>query len=132
MLGYNYRMTDIQAALGSSQLKRLDNYLERRNALARRYDRALTACRCSCRACCREHVRVPSLCGSAQAERCRTREPSAKSLMTCGSKGIGVNLHYMPVHLQPYYRELGFSAGRYPEAEAHGREAITLPMYSGH
>ena len=44
-------------------------------------------------------------------------------------RGIGVNLHYIPVHLQPYYRELGFSEGQFPEAEAHGREAITLPLY---
>ena len=42
---------------------------------------------------------------------------------------IGVNLHYMPVHLQPYYRDLGFSPGQYPEAEAHGKSAITLPLY---
>jgi dTDP-4-amino-4,6-dideoxygalactose transaminase len=46
-------------------------------------------------------------------------------------RGIGVNLHYEPVHLQPYYRRLGFGAGQFPEAEAHGREAITLPLYAG-
>ena len=44
--------------------------------------------------------------------------------------GIGVNLHYIPVHLQPYYRALGFAEGQYPEAEAHGREAITLPLFA--
>lgn len=54
---------------------------------------------------------------------------SETCLGAVGAADIGVNVHYMPVHLQPYYRNLGFSPGQFPEAEAHGEEAITLPLY---
>lgn len=127
-LGFNYRMTDIQAALGSSQLHRLDAYVERRNTLARRYDRLLQGL----------PLQLPAIdVGNLSAFHLyvvrvkpgvtRTHRAVFDDLR---QRGIGVNLHYMPVHLQPYYRALGFSAGQFPEAEAHGREAITLPLYS--
>ena len=130
MLGYNYRMTDIQAALGTSQLGRLDAYLERRNALARRYDRDAAACRCSCRACCRGNLSAFHLY-VVRTDRNATGDARGRIFDGLRQRGIGVNVHYMPVHLQPYYRELGFSAGRCPEAEAHGRTALTLPLYPG-
>lgn len=130
MLGFNYRMTDIQAALGSSQLERLDAYVERRNALAHRYDHALKGL----------SLQLPTVrAGNRSAFHLyvvrwkhnllpKTHRQVFEELR---QHGIGVNLHYMPVHLQPYYRERGFTPGQYPEAEAHGAQAITLPLYSG-
>lgn len=127
-LGYNYRMTDIQAALGSSQLARLESYVERRNLLARRYDELLRGL----------PLQLPIvLAGNRSAfhlyvvrvksnPRGRTREQVFSELRR---GGIGVNVHYMPVHLQPYYRQLGFADGAFPAAESYASEAITLPLY---
>jgi UDP-4-amino-4,6-dideoxy-N-acetyl-beta-L-altrosamine transaminase len=128
MLGYNYRMTDIQAALGTSQLERLDEYIERRNALANRYNRALQSLPLQLPTVQPEnrsafHLYVVRLKPNSVAKTHRQVFDELRQ------KDIIVNLHYMPVHLQPYYRELGFAPGQYPEAEAHGDEAITLPLY---
>jgi len=130
MLGFNYRMTDIQAALGASQLERLDKYIERRNALALRYDHALKGL----------SLQLPTIRPGNRSAfhlyvvRLKNNVPLKSHRQVfeqMRDQGIGVNLHYMPVHLQPYYRERGYSPGQYPEAEAHGAEAITLPLYSG-
>lgn len=128
MLGFNFRMTDIQAALGVSQFERLTENIERRNALARRYDKALG--------------NLPLQLPTVEAHNHSAFHIYVVRLTHGGStctrrqlfdglreRGIGVNLHYMPVHLHPYYRDLGFTAGQFPEAEAHGAEAITLPLY---
>lgn len=128
MLGYNYRMTDIQAALGASQLERLDDYIDRRNALARRYDHSLEDLPLQLPTVQPEnrsafHLYVVRLKRNATAKSHR------QVFEELQQGGIGVNLHYIPVHLQPYYRDLGFSKGQYPQAEAHGDEAITLPLY---
>src|SRR2546428_7644349 len=128
MLGFNYRMTDIQAALGTSQLERLDSYIERRNALAHRYDHALKGL----------PLQLPTVQpGNRSAfhlyvvrlKRNALPKTHRQVFEELQQHGIGVNLHYMPVHLQPYYRERGFTPRQYPEAEAHGAEAITLPLY---
>jgi len=130
MLGFNYRMTDIQAALGMSQLERLDGYIERRNVLARRYDHSLNGL----------PLQLPTVQSVNQSayhlyvvrvKRNATSKTHQQIFEALRQRDIGVNLHYMPVHLQPYYRELGFTQGQYPQAEAHGDEAITLPLYSG-
>jgi dTDP-4-amino-4,6-dideoxygalactose transaminase len=127
-LGYNYRLTDIHAVLGSSQLRRIDAYVERRNALARRYDETLAAL----------PLQLPStLPGNRSAihlyvvrlRRDICRKTHRQVFDELRQKGIGVNLHYFPVHLQPYYRDLGFGPGQFPEAEAYGESAITLPLY---
>jgi UDP-4-amino-4,6-dideoxy-N-acetyl-beta-L-altrosamine transaminase len=128
LLGFNYRMTDIHAALGRSQVERLDAYVERRNGLARRYDAALADLplqRPVVRAGNRSafHLYVVRLKGEGGAANRRRVFDALRR------EGIGVNLHYMPVHLQPYYRALGFREGLCPEAEAHGESAITLPLY---
>jgi UDP-4-amino-4,6-dideoxy-N-acetyl-beta-L-altrosamine transaminase len=128
LLGFNYRMTDIHAALGASQLERLGLYIERRNELARRYDQALKSLPLqlpSVQAGNRSafHLYVVRFKGRAFAKSHRQVFDELRQ------RGVGVNLHYLPVHLQPYYRDLGFIPGQYPEAEAHGREAITLPLF---
>jgi UDP-4-amino-4,6-dideoxy-N-acetyl-beta-L-altrosamine transaminase len=127
-LGFNYRMTDIHAALGASQLERLDEYVERRNVLARVYDDALSGL----------PLQLPSVPAENRSafhlyvirldlDRMKSTHRQVFDFMR--SRGIGVNLHYSPVHLQPYYRDLGFSEGQQPEAEAYGRSAMTLPLY---
>lgn len=128
-LGYNYRMTDIQAALGASQLTRLTGYVRRRNELASRYNHELHGL----------PLRLPTvLPGNISAFHLYVVRLHLGAI-TKGHRqvfdelrhaGVGVNLHYLPVHLQPYYRDLGFVEGQFPEAEAHGREAITLPLYA--
>ncbi len=129
-LGYNYRMTDLQAALGLSQLSRVDSYVRRRNELARVYDVALADM----------PLQLPKVQAGNQSSfhlyvvRVHCDQDSAKQRVvyeTLRRNGIGANVHYMPVHLQPYYRNLGFSDGQFPEAEKHGKSAITLPLYPG-
>ena len=129
-LGYNYRMTDLQAALGVSQLVRLEGFVERRNVLARRYDSLLANLPLQLPSVVQGnrsafHLYVVRLRGGAAR---RTQRDVFEALR---HRGIGVNLHYMPVHLQPYYRDLGFGPGLCPEAERYGREAISLPLYPG-
>jgi UDP-4-amino-4,6-dideoxy-N-acetyl-beta-L-altrosamine transaminase len=128
LLGFNYRMTDIHAVLGLSQLERLHSYVESRNALARRYDDALSGLPLQLPTVqagnkSAFHLYVVRLKCAAAAKTHR------KVVEELRQNGIAANLHYMPVHLQPYYRELGFKPGQYPEAERHGAEAITLPLY---
>jgi len=127
MLGFNYRMTDIQAALGASQLTRLDLYVERRNFLARRYNGALVRLGLQLPYVRPEnrsafHLYVVRLKANGKK---RNRRTVIEELQ---ARGIGANVHYMPVHLQPYYRALGFASGQYREAETHAGEAITLPL----
>ncbi len=127
-LGWNYRMTDIQAALGASQIDRLTNFLKRRHEIADRYDQMLaslpvTTPRRDPNAYSALHlyiIRVPKKAGVAAHQQVFDKMRAA---------GIGVNLHYIPVHLQPYYAELGFRPGMYPAAEAYYEEAISIPMY---
>jgi UDP-4-amino-4,6-dideoxy-N-acetyl-beta-L-altrosamine transaminase len=127
-LGYNYRMTELQAALGLSQLERLDDYVARRNALAARYDAALAELPVTTPwqhpdSYSGRHLYVIRL----QLDQI---VPSHRQVFErLREQGIGVNLHYIPVHTQPYYRELGFRTGGFPQAEAYYAEAISLPMY---
>lgn len=127
-LGFNYRMTELQAALGVSQLARLDQYVTRRHQLAQRYDELLGSLPVVLP--WRDHdsrssvhlyvVRVPA--GSIQRSRLEVFEALRE-------QGIGVNLHYIPVHTQPFYERMGFRAGDFPLAEHYYAEAISLPMY---
>jgi len=126
-LGYNYRMTDIQAALGVSQMRRLEEFVARRNELADRYDERLA----------RLPLTLPYQLPEARSARhlyvIRVPGDPCRHLRIFKSlreAGIGVNLHYIPVHLQPYYERMGFHAGDFPEAECYYTEAISLPMYS--
>ena len=127
-LGFNYRMTDLQAALGLSQLNRLDQYIQRRQQLAARYDQLLAELplnRLQQHSDNKSswHLYVIRL----QNDHQMAHREVFEAMRTAG---IGVNLHYIPVHTQPYYKEMGFKEGDYPAAEAYYREAITLPLHA--
>ena len=127
-LGFNYRMTELQAALGVSQMDRLDNYVARRHELARRFDALLADLPVTTPWRHVDnysglHLYVIRLQLSGGA---RTHSEVFESLR---EQGIGVNLHYIPVHTQPYYQAMGFKPGDFPEAERYYTEAISLPMY---
>jgi UDP-4-amino-4,6-dideoxy-N-acetyl-beta-L-altrosamine transaminase len=128
-LGYNYRMTEIQAALGLSQMLRLDEFVAKRHALALQYNELLA----------NEAVTTPwqhpdSYSGlHLYVIRLRLNEIGAthrEVFERLRVNGIGVNLHYIPVYRQPYYARMGFELSEYPEAERYYAEAISLPMYS--
>lgn len=126
-LGFNYRMTDIQAALGISQMNRLDEYLDKRHELAEKYNNIFvdTPVKSQCqRPDCYSayHLFVIRLQDSASI----SHKTLFKSLRT---EGIGVNLHYIPVHTHPYYRSMGFNFGDFPNAEKYYNEAISIPLY---
>lgn len=126
-LGWNYRMTEIQAALGISQLERLDEYVIRRNTLADQYDELLSELPVEIPG--RQHETLSAFhlyiirLKNSSAERHR----SVFSFLR--ENGIGVNLHYIPVHLQPYYRDLGFKEGAFPKSEQYYDSAISIPLY---
>lgn len=129
-LGYNYRMTDIQAALGYSQLSRIDAFVARRHALAARYAEGLEGLPL------RLPWQHPGAASSWHLYVIRLNVPSlsmdrAQVVRALREAGINVNVHYIPVHTQPYYEALGFRRGDFPEAEAYYAEAISLPMYAG-
>lgn len=126
-LGFNYRMTDLQAALGVSQMTRLEEFLDRRHAIADRYDELLADLPIACPrrdpdSYSALHLYVVRIAGADAVRHRRVFERMREG-------GVGVNLHYIPVYLQPYYRALGFRPGLCPEAEQYYREAISLPMY---
>lgn len=129
-LGFNYRMSEIQAALGLSQLGRLDEFVSRRHELARRYNALLSEFPVTtpwqnpdCYSALHLYViRLDS--GKAHCSQLQV----FNSLL---SQGIGANLHYIPVHRQPYYEDMGFRQGQFPHAESYYETAISLPMYPG-
>lgn len=129
-LGFNYRMTELQAALGISQLVRLDDYVARRHDLADRYDELLTHLPVtipfqSPKGYSSLHLYVIRL----QLDKInRSRLQVFESLR---SVGIGVNVHYIPIHTQPFYQKMGFKQGDFPVAERYYSEAISLPLFPG-
>lgn len=127
-LGFNYRMTDIQAALGLSQMLRLDEFVAKRHAIARRYDQLLAT--------------LPVLTPLQHTDsysgyhlyviRLKLQEINKTQRQVYNAlreAGILVNLHYIPVYRQPYYEQMGFSAGYCPQAEQYYSEVISIPMY---
>ncbi len=126
--GFNYRLTDIQAALGESQVGRVDRFVARRRALAARYEELLAGlplilpwehpdARSSW------HLYVIGIDSS------RTGKKRREVFESMRSEGIGVNVHYIPVHTQPVYRDRGFRHGDFPNAEAHYERSISLPLF---
>lgn len=127
-LGFNYRMTDVHAALGLSQLTRLKSYVERRNLLAQRYDRLLAEFPVQ-RMTVTEKNRSAYHLYVIRVDAATAGKSRREVFDALRQRGIGVNVHYMPIHLQPYYRQLGFGPGMFPESEKHGAEVLTLPLY---
>lgn len=128
-LGFNYRMTDLQAALGLSQLTRLDEFVKRRHEIAERYDRAFAELPVI------TPWQDPEAWSSYHLYPIRIQERKCSKTQrqvydALRNADIGVNLHYIPVYRQPYYEAMGFPAGYCPEAERYHNEAISLPMFS--
>ncbi|WJI26755.1 UDP-4-amino-4,6-dideoxy-N-acetyl-beta-L-altrosamine transaminase [Thermosynechococcus sp. B3] len=129
-LGFNYRMTDLQAALGLRQLQRLDLFVERRRFLAQRYHQYLADLPLTL------PFQHPDTRSSwhlyiIRLKRDQIQTSHREVFEALRALGIGVNLHYIPVHTQPYYQQLGFQWGDFPNAEAYYQEAISLPLYYG-
>jgi UDP-4-amino-4,6-dideoxy-N-acetyl-beta-L-altrosamine transaminase len=125
-LGYNYRITDIQAALGVSQMQRLDEFIKARHLIAQRYDELLLDLNAmtpwqhpDCHSS--YHLYVIRLDPGTLDHR--------EIFERLRANGIGVNLHYIPIYRQPYYAGMGFEPADFPEAERYYAEAITLPIY---
>lgn len=127
-LGVNARMTELQAALGLSQLARLDQMQARREAIADRYDTLL--------------AKLPLILPARRADRRsawhlyaveidekRSRVTRDAAFAALREAGIGVNVHYIPIHTQPFYRRLGFSAGDFPAAERYYARTLSLPLF---
>jgi UDP-4-amino-4,6-dideoxy-N-acetyl-beta-L-altrosamine transaminase len=127
-LGFNYRMTELQAALGVSQMDRLDTYDARRYEIASRYDELLAGLPVvtpwrDVKNCSSLHLYVIRL----QLSECACTHRDVFEFLR--GQGIGVNLHYIPVHLHPYFQTMGFKKGDFLEAERYYAEAISLPIY---
>ena len=123
-LGYNYRMTDIHAALGLSQLARLSEYVEKRHEIASRYDQELNS------ANLKTPYRNPANKSALHLYVIQVESAKHKSIFhKLRENNIGVNLHYIPVHTQPYYQKLGFAWGDFPNSEDYYKKAISLPMF---
>ena len=122
VLGFNYRLTDIQAALGASQLRRLPQFIAQRQQLATRYDELLTRLPVQPLRQMDDRRSGYHLYVVRVADRDRVFAQLREA-------GIGVNVHYMPIPAQPYYRELGHDPAAYPGAQAYYRQAVSLPLY---
>ena len=127
-LGFNYRMTDMQAALGSSQMTRLTDYVKLRHAIAQRYNELLADLPLTLPwqhpdSYSAYHLYVVRL----QLDKISVSHRQVFEALR--AKEIMVNLHYIPVHTQPYYQEMGFKQGDFPDAEQYYREAISIPMH---
>jgi UDP-4-amino-4,6-dideoxy-N-acetyl-beta-L-altrosamine transaminase len=129
-LGLNYRLTDVQAALGVSQMRRIDQWIDRRNQLAMQYDAKLAHLplllpkRPS-------HIRHALHLYVVRIDTTRTAHTRREVFDRLRAAGIGVNVHYIPVHTQPDYKRLGFKLGDFPLSEQYYAQCISIPMFAG-
>ena len=125
-LGFNYRMTELQAALGLSQMKRLKEIVDRRTAIAARYDQLLANLPVQ------RPIQAPSTGSSWHLYVIQVAQSHHSQIFDYLKRaGIGVNVHYIPIHTQPYYRRMGFKLGQFPNAESYYRKSISIPLYFG-
>ena len=127
-LGYNYRLTDLQAALGFSQLDRLDQYISKRHEISENYHNLLAGLPVT------TPWQHPDSYSAYHLYVIRLHQEHATKnhlqvFQELRSRNILVNVHYIPVHLQPYYQTLGFRQGSFPNAESYYQEALSLPMF---
>lgn len=128
-LGFNYRMTDMQAALGLSQMQRLNEFVTRRHEIAERYNAELSVLPIT------TPQQAPNTFSSyhlypilvSEVESGKTQQQIYDALR---HQGIAVNVHYIPIHRQPYYEKLGFKSGDFPESEKVYRQTVSIPMFS--
>ena len=129
-LGYNYRLSEVHSALGLSQLNRLDEFIGYRNNVAKIYDKLLNDL----------PIQLPNIesvnYSSFHLYVIRLKLDKIKKSYNeifngLRNNGIGVNLHYLPIHLHPFYRSIGFKVGDFPESEKYSNEAISLPIFFG-
>lgn len=127
-LGFNYRMTDVEAALGLSQLSKLETFLEKRNVLANYYDKlfsdysGITPLHQNSKIYSSYHlyvVRIDSL----------TNQQHATLVANLRESGVFAHVHYIPIHMQPFYISSGFKIGDFPNAEKYYQQAVTLPLF---
>jgi dTDP-4-amino-4,6-dideoxygalactose transaminase len=130
-LGYNYRLTDFQCALGSSQLRKLPRFLKRRREIAARYDRDLAGA---------EAFRIPGRRDGVEsawhlyvlriaADRVDGAHWRRLAFDAARARGLGVQVHYLPVYLHPFYQDLGYASGLCPVAEDFYSRAISIPIF---
>lgn len=125
-LGYNYRMTDIQAALGASQMIRLDTFVQKRHEIAKFYDGAFTES---------AFIKTPFQARASYSSyhlyiiQLKDHTQHKEVFTSLREKGIGVNLHYIPIYLQPYYRNMGFKRDYLQEAEDYYKRSISIPIF---
>ena len=129
-LGFNYRLSDISAALGISQLKRLNKFILERNKIAKRYDLLLKNLPVKPQEIKKGnkssfHLYIILL------ELKKIKKSYNQIFTALRNKGIMINLHYLPVHLQPFYKKFGFKNGSFPVSENYAKQAISLPIYPG-
>ena len=128
VLGYNYRMNDIEAALGISQIKRLESIVRERNKILEMYIKKLESDKV-------KMIRIPKDCKSALHlaialfDVCE--QEHVRIFRRLREENIGVQLHYYPVHMQPYYRNIGFKRGDFKNSENYAKRAISMPIYPG-
>jgi len=123
-LGYNYRLSDVHAALGLSQLKKLDVFIRKRSEIAKRYDIELAGL----------PLKLPIVESQSQSAWHLymvelTQHDRLDVYQQLHDKGVGVNVHYIPIHLQPFYQQLGFKQGDFPLSELFYQNALTLPLF---
>ena len=127
-LGFNYRMTDLQAALGISQLAKINEFIQQRHTLKSRYDSLIVDLPITTQHQCQDSISALHLY-PVQIDLTQTSKTFSQIFDFLRENGVGVNVHYIPVHTQPYYKQLGFKSGDFPNAEDYYTKTLSLPLY---